>query len=164
MMRTPSCSNALIGCACIVLLTMRPAIAQAADGRDGHFERLDLNRDGFLSYAEVSGEKSTAREFALYDANQDGKLSPEEFHKLKSVQSARRSGTYVSDSVIKHKVKAALVKSKDLQATGLHVETLRNVVTLTAEIGDAKQSERAVRLAEHVKGVRAVENKLTVMR
>ena len=57
-----------------------------------------------------------------------------------------------------------MVKSKDVHATGLHVETLRNVVTLTAESGDAKQSERAVRLAEHVKGVRAVENKLTVMR
>ena len=43
------------------------------------FNTLDLNKDGYLSKTEVSGDKPVSDNFAKYDLNGDDKISRSEF-------------------------------------------------------------------------------------
>lgn len=123
--------------------------------------RLDTNKDGFLSYQEARADKEAAQHFALFDANRDGRLSEDEFLKLKATQTRHRAGIYVSDSAITSKVKLAVLRAKDLRSADVHVETIAGVVRLSGEVDNAKQAARVAQLAGRVKGVKKVENKLT---
>jgi osmotically-inducible protein OsmY len=138
------------------------ANAEAQRKTNPHFARLDTNKDGFLSYAEARAEKETARNFALFDADRDGRLSEDEFLKLKATEARHRGGVYVSDGGITSKVKLAVLRAKDLKSAEIHVETVGGVVRLAGEVDNAKQAARAAQLAERVKGVKKVENRLTL--
>lgn len=127
-----------------------------------HFVRLDTNKDGFLSYQEARVDKEAAQHFALFDENRDGKLSEDEFLKLKAAQARHRAGTHISDSGITSKVKLAVLRTKELKSTDVHVDTLAGVVRLAGEVDNAKQAARIVQLAGRVKGVKKVENGLKV--
>ena len=127
-----------------------------------HFARLDINKDGFLSYQEARVDKEAARNFALYDENRDGRLSEDEFLKLKAAQARHRGGVYVSDGVITSRVKLAVLRSKDLKSADVHVETIAGVVRLSGEVDNPKQAARALQLASRVKGVKKIDERLTV--
>ena len=43
--------------------------------------QLDRNQDGFVDKSEIPAGHELIAKFAQYDANDDGKLSPEEFDK-----------------------------------------------------------------------------------
>ena len=81
-----------------------------------------------ISYREARAEHQIAREFALHDANRDGKLDADEFAKLKAAHAHRRAGTYVADGVIASKVRLALLRAKDLKAAGIRVESIAGSV------------------------------------
>jgi osmotically-inducible protein OsmY len=127
-----------------------------------HFARLDINKDGFLSYQEARADKEAAQHFALFDENRDGKLSEDEFLKLKATQARHRAGVYISDGAITSKVKLAVMRAKDLKSADVHVETVAGVVRLGGEVDNAKQATRVEQLAGRVKGVKKVESKLAV--
>jgi hypothetical protein len=126
------------------------------------FARLDANRDGYLSYSEARADKQAAQYFALFDENRDGRLNEDEFLRLKAAEGRHGSGVHVSDSAITSKVKLIVLKTKDLDADKVHVETVVGVVRLRGEVDNAKQAKHIVESAGRVKGVKKIENSLTL--
>ena len=71
--------------------------------------------------------------------------------------------TFVKDSVITSKVKAELAEEKLSTMFKIRVDTTdKGVVVLTGHAPSQAAIDRAVAIAKDVKGVTAVENKLTV--
>ena len=126
------------------------------------FARLDTNKDGFLSYQEARADRQAAQQFALYDADLDGRLSEDEFLRLKSAQARQRGGIHVRDGWITSKVKLAVLRAKDLKSAAIHVETIAGVVRLTGEVDDQKQAARVAHLAGRIHGVKSVDSKLQI--
>ena len=127
-----------------------------------NFARLDANKDGFLTYAEARADKEAAQYFALFDENRDGRLSQDEFLRLKAAERRHQSGVHVSDGAITSKVKLAVLKTKELDARKVQVETVAGVVRLNGEVDTAKQSKYIAESAGRIKGVKKVENNLTL--
>ncbi|MFC1494201.1 BON domain-containing protein [Thermodesulfobacteriota bacterium] len=78
--------------------------------------------------------------------------------------SSRQSsvGEYVDDSVITAKVKSLLAADSFLKSFNIGVETYKGTVQLSGFIGSEKAVDKAVQIAESVKGVRSVKNSLIV--
>jgi Ca2+-binding EF-hand superfamily protein len=65
--------------ATLAMLTLGTSSALAdGDRADRWFDRLDTNKDGVISQAEVNARQ--ADRFAKIDANGDGMISPEEYN------------------------------------------------------------------------------------
>ena len=71
-------------------------------------------------------------------------------------------GQIADNSTITTKAKAALISDSDLKANNISVETLAAVVTLTGNVADEVQTQKAVDLVRAVDGVKNVVNKITV--
>ena len=127
-----------------------------------NFVRLDANRDGYLSYTEAHADKQAAQYFALFDENRDGRLSEDEFLRLKAAEGRHSGGVHVSDSAITSKVKLVVLKTKDLDAAKVHVETVAGIVRLRGEFDNEKQAKHIAEAAARVKGVKKFENSLTL--
>jgi osmotically-inducible protein OsmY len=72
------------------------------------------------------------------------------------------TGEYVDDSVITTKVKSQLITSGDTSGTSISVETFKGTVQLSGFVDTEEEKQRAESIAANVKGVRRVENRLTV--
>jgi hypothetical protein len=70
---------ALLGIGLTVVLRKTP---DASPGLDGLFERLDVNRNGFIDRHEAWADPQVEDRFGLADRNHDGRLDREEFHQL----------------------------------------------------------------------------------
>lgn len=70
------------------------------------------------------------------------------------------SGGYMDNSAITMKVKAMLMKDESLKSLDIHVTTKNEVVTLAGTVKNMHESERAVRIAKSVDGVKAVKNNM----
>jgi hyperosmotically inducible protein len=125
------------------------------------FEKLDLDRDGFLSRQEVRS-LNYGKAFETADGNKDGKLDRAEFTNAESVHARMSAGTYVEDTVITTKVKTALLKEKNLKSTAVSVETRDGVVLLSGFVRDEGQKDRALKAASSVGGVASVKDALVV--
>jgi hyperosmotically inducible protein len=125
------------------------------------FEKLDANKDGVLSRAEVRS-LNYGKAFNTADANKDGKLDRAEFTNAESVHARMAAGTYVEDTVLTTKVKAALIKEKQLKSTDVSVETRDGTVLLSGFVRDETQKAKAVNAANSVKGVATVKDALVV--
>lgn len=126
------------------------------------FARLDTNKDGFLSYQEARVDRQAAQQFALYDADRDGRLSEDEFLRLKAAQARHRGGVPIRDGWITSKVKLAVLRAKDLKSTQIHVETIAGKVRLSGEVDTQKQAARVVQMAGRVQGVKSIDNQLKI--
>jgi len=71
-------------------------------------------------------------------------------------------GAYVDDTAITTAVKARFVEHKDVDAASITVETLNGTVMLAGFAKNATEKETAGRIAQGVKGVKAVKNEIAV--
>src|SRR5271163_1558770 len=72
------------------------------------------------------------------------------------------AGQYVDDATITSKVKEAFVADPHVQAMQVNVETMQGVVQLSGFVDSAKTEQRAVQLAQQVKGVKSVSDTIIV--
>lgn len=77
-------------------------------------------------------------------------------------KTSRSVGTVVDDSVITAEVKSKLVGTKGIESLKIDVDTREGVVQLTGAVKDASQIALAEKVAGEVKGVKMVQNDLTV--
>jgi osmotically-inducible protein OsmY len=68
----------------------------------------------------------------------------------------------VDDSLIANKVTLALYSDKQVNGRGMRVESAQGVVELTGVVASPAEAQRAVQIAQQVKGVKAVHNRLRV--
>ena len=68
----------------------------------------------------------------------------------------------VDDSLMANKVTLALYSDKEVNGRGIKVESAQGVVELTGVVASAAEAQRAMQIAQQVKGVKAVHNRLRV--
>jgi hyperosmotically inducible periplasmic protein len=73
-------------------------------------------------------------------------------------------GTRIDDSVVTTKVKAALMADGAIKGSDISVETRRGEVMLSGVVNSDAQIDKAVKVANGVDGVKAVDNKMAVKR
>lgn len=74
----------------------------------------------------------------------------------------RSTGEAVDDAAITAKVKAALIEDPDVKALQINVNTYNGVVQLNGFVDNSGQISRAGQIAQGVKGVKSVQNNLSV--
>ena len=68
----------------------------------------------------------------------------------------------VDDSLIANKVTLALYSDTQVHGRGIKVESSQGVVELTGVVASPAEAQRAVQIAQQVKGVKTVHNRLKV--
>ena len=74
----------------------------------------------------------------------------------------RDVGEALDDATISVKVKAALLQAPDVKGLDVTVETDKAVVQLSGFVASQAQIDKAVEVAKGVRGVREVQNKMSV--
>ena len=72
------------------------------------------------------------------------------------------AGQYVDDSTITAKVKEAFVADPQVSAMQVNVETMQGVVQLSGFVNKKSTDQRALQLAQQVKGVKSVKDNIIV--
>jgi len=72
------------------------------------------------------------------------------------------TGEYIDDTVITTKVKAAIFNDPNVKATEIKVETYKGVVQLGGFVNSVASAKRAVEIARSVKGVKSVQNNMSL--
>jgi hyperosmotically inducible protein len=72
------------------------------------------------------------------------------------------AGNYVDDTAITTAIKAKFVEDKTVDAASIKVETLQGTVQLSGFAKSQAEKQQAENIARTTKGVRAVQNNLTV--
>lgn len=75
---------------------------------------------------------------------------------------SRSTEEAVDDSLLANKVKIALYADKQVSGRQITVEASQGVVQLSGVAASAAEAQRAVQIAQEVKGVKEVRNRLTV--
>jgi osmotically-inducible protein OsmY len=75
---------------------------------------------------------------------------------------SRSTEEAVDDSLLANKVKLALYADKQVSGRQITVEASQGVVQLNGVAASTTEAQRAVQLAQGVKGVKEVRNRLTV--
>lgn len=79
-----------------------------------------------------------------------------------STAKSEGTGEYVDDTVITAKVKTAILGESTLKATEINVETFKGVVQLSGFVNSQSDVNKAVVVAQNVKGVKSVKNDMRV--
>jgi osmotically-inducible protein OsmY len=72
------------------------------------------------------------------------------------------TGEYIDDSYITAKVKSQILGDKDLKVAEINVETFKGVVQLSGFVNSRSDINKAVNIAENIKGVKSVKNDMHV--
>ena len=75
---------------------------------------------------------------------------------------SRSTEEAVDDSLLANKVKMALYADKQVSGRQIVVEAAQGVVQLSGIAASSTEAQRAVQIAQEVKGVKEVRNRLTV--
>jgi len=75
---------------------------------------------------------------------------------------SRSTEEAVDDSLLANKVKMALYADKQVSGKQITVEASQGVVQLSGVAASTTEAQRAVQIAQGVKGVKEVRNRLTV--
>jgi hyperosmotically inducible protein len=79
-----------------------------------------------------------------------------------STSRSEGTGEYVDDTVITAKVKTAILGESTLKSTEINVETFKGIVQLSGFVNSQSDVNRAVVVAQNVKGVKSVKNDMRV--
>ena len=79
-----------------------------------------------------------------------------------STATRESTGEYIDDSVITTKVKAALAADKNVSAMAVSVETFKGTVQLSGFVNTAEEKAQAATVARGVRGVKEVQNNISV--
>lgn len=150
-----------LAAALLAALGVPAAFAAGSEPSDPKFNRLDTNRDGYLSREEARAG-GMDRAFIEADDNRDGKLDAAEFVKAEAVHERSLAGQFVDDSVITARVKAALLRDPNVSGLSVSVETHKGMVVLSGFVDNNGQMRRAQEIAAGVPGVVNVKNALVV--
>jgi hyperosmotically inducible periplasmic protein len=139
---------------------------QAEASLTADFQKLDLDRDGKLSKAEITRDKDISKEtlvqFQSIDSNHDGSLTSDEYYRYKSELQQARLQAYIDDSTITAKIKAELIKEVGLQSLEISVETHKGDVILSGFVESEDQAYRALEIASGIRGTQSIKNALVV--
>jgi osmotically-inducible protein OsmY len=75
---------------------------------------------------------------------------------------SRSTGEAVDDSLLANKVKMALYADTQVRGRQMTVEASQGVIQLSGAAASTTEAQRAVQIAQGIKGVKAVRNRLTV--
>jgi osmotically-inducible protein OsmY len=75
---------------------------------------------------------------------------------------SRGTDEAVDDSLLANKVKMALYADKEVRGRQITVEASQGVVQLSGVAASTTEAQRAVQIAQGIKGVKEVRNRLTV--
>jgi len=79
-----------------------------------------------------------------------------------STQTHESTGQYIDDTAITANVKAAILNEPNLKSAEINVETFKGRVQLSGFVATKASADRAVVLAQNVKGVSSVANDMRV--
>ena len=79
-----------------------------------------------------------------------------------STAKSEGTGEYVDDTVITAKVKTAILGESTLKSTEINVETFKGIVQLSGFVKSQSDVNKAVVVAQNVKGVKSVKNDMRV--
>jgi osmotically-inducible protein OsmY len=71
-------------------------------------------------------------------------------------------GAYVDDATITTQIKSRFVEAKDVDASSIHVETLKGTVLLSGFAKSALEKGTAESIARKVNGVKSVRNEIAI--
>ena len=77
-----------------------------------------------------------------------------------STRTQEGTGEFIDDSVITSKVKEEIFDDSDLKLNEIHMETFKRMVELSGFIKSATDERKAIAIARHVKGVKAVKDNM----
>ena len=126
------------------------------------FDRIDVNKDGYISAPEAKQYGLLEEAFKQADGNHDKKLSRDEFIKASSIEDRLKVGKYIDDSWITTKVKTELLKDSLVKGVRVSVETYKGAVHLSGYVNTPQQAAQAELIASSVNGVQQVFNNLIV--
>lgn len=76
---------------------------------------------------------------------------------------SRTVGEFTDDVAIQSRVKLALLNDQDIKGLRINTEVKRGVVSLYGRVGSHELKQRALQLAVGVKGVKRVEDRLSIV-
>lgn len=75
-----------------------------------------------------------------------------------STATKESTGEYIDDSVVTTKVKDAIFREPTLKSSEINVETYKGVVQLSGFVSSQSNMDKAVEIANGIKGVQSVKN------
>ena len=102
---------------------------------------------------------SKAEQVAREGARETGEFARKAGEAIK--EGAQTSGRMLSDGGLTARVKTALLADDSVPGSRIDVDTAGGVVTLTGQLENQTQIERALTIARNIEGVERVENGLT---
>lgn len=146
-------------------LAAAPALAAPAQKASAPgFAVYDRDKDGSVSQAEFLVQGGHELAFHEGDANRDNRLSSDEFIKASAYNGRLKAGKLADDAWISAKVKALLVRDKEVKGLDVKVQTHKGMVLLSGWVDDADQIAQAEKIARGVEGVKMVSNDLRIRR
>jgi hyperosmotically inducible periplasmic protein len=101
---------------------------------------------------------------ATYANAQTGGMPNDASMQSQPTPAASNRNTNRSDSAIVRDVRRAFTRTTNLNSANIHVQARHGIVTLTGTVPQQSQIGRAGNAARSVRGVRSVQNRLTVRR
>lgn len=79
-----------------------------------------------------------------------------------STEKSESFGEYTDNTVISSKVKTKLIMDKVVPGTSLNVQSFKGTVLLSGFVENEKQRDKAIEIAEKVKGVEEVKSSIII--